>query len=195
MYLLLTMLMKMLLFQAIIPHADISVWVDTSIRFLNTSLDTFFTEVRSSGLLLSTSTFTVGQLTSRTMFDYFDDPAACPYEPYYQMMAGLIAVHNEPFTRDIIFKTWFACAVDPKCMFTEYNKLQVICLNDIRMYSKCHRFDQAAISLILVKLFREYYLSFSVPLGKYHLVWQGHRSNYFSYLEAITRSTKPHQSG
>ncbi|XP_041377247.1 uncharacterized protein LOC121389664 [Gigantopelta aegis] len=174
---------KPLIIQAVLPHTEIVIWVDASIRFVTGNLKPLFDGVRSSGLLLYFTDFSAGQFTSKKMFDYFGD-SACQFETYGQLGAGFIAAHNERFTRDVILKTWWACAVDPECMCIDYDNRELRCDVTIRKYSKCHRFEQAALTLMLAKLFREFTFSFRFPNGMYFTVKRSHTENYFEELEA-----------
>ncbi|XP_041377367.1 uncharacterized protein LOC121389784 [Gigantopelta aegis] len=172
-----------MIIQAVLPHTEILIWVDASIRFVTGNLKPLFDDVRSSGLVLYFTPFSAGQFTSKKMFNYFGD-SACQFETYFQLGAGFIAAHNERFMRDVMFKTWWACAVDPECMCTDYDNRELSCNMTIRKYSKCHRFDQATLTLMLAKLFREFTFSFRSPYTKYFSVKQGHSDNYFQELEA-----------
>ncbi|XP_041365744.1 uncharacterized protein LOC121380826 [Gigantopelta aegis] len=173
---------KVILMQAHLPFTDILVWVDSSIRFLTGNLEPMFKEARSTGLLLSNVRFSVSEHTSEKMFSYFGD-RACEYSIYNEVEAGFQVVHNEPFVRDLVLKTWWACAVDPDCMSSEYHDKQFHCSPKVRSYSKCHRFDQSAHTLILAKLFRENIATFYLQKGKYHVVKRKQTEHYFEELE------------
>ncbi|XP_046342316.2 uncharacterized protein LOC124123093 [Haliotis rufescens] len=175
---------KPIIINAHLSSTDYIVWVDSSVRFRTGQLNPMFAAARARGLAFSpVNKYALAEHTSRDMFHYFGD-SACQFSRYNEAEAGFQVLHNDPFIRKFLLKVWTACALDPLCMCTDQSEAQFHCDSKIRRYSKCHRFDQSAYSLILAKLFRENIMSFYIPKGKYHILRRHHTENYFEKLES-----------
>ncbi|XP_046564324.1 uncharacterized protein LOC124273154 isoform X1 [Haliotis rubra] len=175
---------KPIIINAHLPTTDYIVWVDSSVRFRTGQLTPMFEDARARGLAFSpVGKYALAEHTSKDMFQYFSD-SACHFSQYNEAEAGFQILHNDPFIRNFLVKVWTACALDPLCMATDQSEPQFHCNNKIRQYSKCHRFDQSAYSLILAKLFRQNIMSFYIPKGKYHILRRHQTDNYFDKLES-----------
>ncbi|XP_067670404.1 uncharacterized protein [Haliotis asinina] len=174
---------KPLIIQANIGSADMLVWLDTSVRLTIKGLKDTLQDVKTQGMVLRPSLTSVPQHIDPQMMRYFNS-TACAYSPYRMTSATFIFLHNELFVRDAIVIPWAMCAVTQNCICPKHSVLH--CDQTIRKNGKCHRYDQAGLSMIVTKLFGQYIESFRLNKLSFE-VKRGDKYEYFKYLESQLR--------
>ncbi|XP_055861191.1 uncharacterized protein LOC106074391 [Biomphalaria glabrata] len=158
---------KPVIIKSQLPNANVVVWADASVRFIKGAITAFVGSARQHGLQLGGSYSCSSIRTARSMYHYFGDEP-CAYFCLGQAKATVGVYHNEYFVDRAILEPWVACALSQDCMCptdlpnTGCSKAKVIeaqlsNLNQPIMYGVCHRFDQSAISIIIHKLYQNYY--------------------------------------
>lgn len=87
-------------------------------------------------------------------------------------------VKNEALVINKILDFWLACAFAPDCIYPGDNWKSLRYCHTTTGYSKCHRFDQAAIGIILVSLFDRKSSSFVEAIGHVKFL-RGDKVQYF----------------
>ena len=79
----------------------------------------------------------------------------CLLSPFYELAGGFLVFKKDVLTERAIVDPWVACAFSPDCLCPGKGclKFKGHCNNQTRPYSRCHRFDQSALAIILVTLF------------------------------------------
>ncbi|XP_046339776.2 uncharacterized protein LOC124120914 [Haliotis rufescens] len=173
---------KPLIINANLPTAEKLVWADASVRFQGDSILTLLKELDVKGVAISRADWSIGQHTTPSMMDYFGEKN-CKFSNIVEPGAFFIMFKNDRFIRHAVVKPWVACALSPNCMCPDKHEKLLHCRGEVRKYSKCHRFDQSAIGIILVKLFRGHEVSVTLP-PKAIRVRRGNKENYFDALQS-----------
>ncbi|XP_067667576.1 uncharacterized protein [Haliotis asinina] len=175
---------KSFIIQAHIRSADVIIWTDAAVRFRKSSIGPLLQEVETKGIMLEDGTprYSVADHAQKIMFDYFGEKT-CQYAQVIEKQPGFLVLKNERFVREIVLKPWVACAMNKKCMCPAHPETLIVCHTYVRKYNKCHRFDQAAINIILAKLFWGSEMSF-VPTRKYIDFRKEEKVYYFEQLES-----------
>ncbi|XP_071108711.1 uncharacterized protein [Haliotis cracherodii] len=170
-------------------NAEYTVWLDASSRFDKGNPREMFNLLKETGVLMSPWPYPFAQHCSKHMFSYFNTEP-CHFSVYHESESGFIMLHNQPFTRRLIMDPWVACAVDPNCMCHPGAKQLYWCSFRTRKYGKCHRYDQSAINLILLQMFRRNIDSVQIPKKKYAHVSRKKGLLYLKNLHRTTPSNK-----
>ncbi|XP_071108709.1 uncharacterized protein [Haliotis cracherodii] len=176
---------KPIVMQAHFDNAEYTVWLDASSRFDKGNPREMFNLLKETGVLMSPWPYPFAQHCSKHMFSYFNTEP-CHFSVYHESESGFIMLRNQPFTRRLIMDPWVACAVDPNCMCHPGAKQLLSCSFRTRKYGKCHRYDQSAINLILLQMFRRNIDSVQIPKKKYAHV---SRKKGLLYLKDLHRTT------
>ncbi|XP_067664343.1 uncharacterized protein [Haliotis asinina] len=175
---------KPIIIQANLPKTEILVWVDSCVRFWNKTAPYLLNDVERRGIITFGSNYSVGQHTMRETVAYMKEDA-CSLAPVSEDQGGFLLFHNELWIREAVVKPWVACAMSPNCMCPRHARHMNRCNVKVRMYNKCHRYDQSAINIILHKLFRGHRSSLYSPFNERPNVTleRGGRGGYFDELE------------
>ncbi|XP_046574165.1 uncharacterized protein LOC124282256 [Haliotis rubra] len=173
---------KAFIIEANIRLADILIWADASVRFHKSTIGPLLKEANAKGIMMEAGLypFSVSDHVQKIMFDYFAEQT-CYFAQVGEMQATFLVFKNERFIREAILKPWLACALDSRCMCPSDPEKLLMCNINVRKYNKCHRFDQAALNIILAKLFWGYEQSFT-PSRKYIDVNRDGKVHYFDHL-------------
>lgn len=175
---------KPLIVKAHISRSNLIVWMDASVRFDTAFFK--FTELlgraRSRGLQVFLNKQTIGHITLPRMFHFFGDEA-CVYVNSSVIVSGVMVFHNDLFVQRVILEPWAACAVSRQCMCPsglDLHKIRISCHKEMGQYhyGTCHRFDQSAISIILVKLYQERLDNIVVSMKEYVDMKRGTKMTY-----------------
>ncbi|KAK7481182.1 hypothetical protein BaRGS_00027615 [Batillaria attramentaria] len=149
-----TCIWKPLLVKAHLKHSDVTFWMDASMRFKDGNLTAILQQVNSIGLLISRTFWMLPAHVAQPMLDYFR-VKPCLLSPFYEMAGGFIVFKNELLVQRAIVDSWVACAFSPNCLCPGKDCIKLFggCYNENKTYSKCHRFDQSAMAVILASLF------------------------------------------
>lgn len=141
--------------QAHLHSSNITMWLDASARFRHTHLESIINRTLTSGLFLSRTYWTLPMHVAGPMLDYFG-VRPCLLAPFYELAGGFLAVKNERLVERLFLDSVVACAFSPDCMCPggpQCNRLYGGCFDDTKLYSRCHRFDQSAVAIVLIYLF------------------------------------------
>ncbi|XP_071095435.1 uncharacterized protein [Haliotis cracherodii] len=175
---------KALVVQANIKAADMLVWMDASVRLTMEGLKETLQDAQIQGINMRSGHGLMSQHIDTHMMNYFNT-TACFYSQHKILGAALIFLQNGQFVRDAVITPWAVCAVNRNCMCPENS--QISCNNKTRKYGKCHRYDQAGLSMILTKLFGNYMDSLRIKKLSYTLK-RGDKFEYFDYLESKNKA-------
>ncbi|XP_067680897.1 uncharacterized protein [Haliotis asinina] len=149
---------KPTLIQAHLPVSKYVFWMDSSVRFLVSNLTGILETVRKRGMMISASHISTPLHTDPKMYDYFG-VEACQMSRFREMEGTFLIFHSDVFTQNAIVLPWLACAFAPNCMYPfkeiPASSSHYSCKTSQRKYGTCHRFDQAALSTILIKIFMD----------------------------------------
>ncbi|XP_071094957.1 uncharacterized protein [Haliotis cracherodii] len=173
---------KPFIIEANIRSVDILIWADASVRFPKSSIGPLLKEVNAKGAIMEVGTppYSVSDHVQKITFDYFGEQT-CHFAQVGEMQATFLVFKNERFIREAILKPWIACALDSRCMCPSDPEKLIVCYTYVRKYNKCHRFDQAALNLILAKLFWGNEQTFT-PSRKYIDIKKEDKVHYFDQL-------------
>ncbi|PVD22353.1 hypothetical protein C0Q70_18163 [Pomacea canaliculata] len=127
--------------------------MDASVRFKSGDVSLIIQRVMADGFFMKRDGWMMSRHVMPVMLQYFHTEA-CLLAPFYETESGFVVVKNEPLMSKAVLDPWVACAFAPRCVYPgdDWKKL-LPCHSDKRGYSVCHRFDQAALGVILVTLF------------------------------------------
>ena len=79
----------------------------------------------------------------------------CLLSPFFELAGGFLVFKRNLLVERAILDTWLSCAFSPNCLCPGKDclKMKSSCHNPSKPYSRCHRFDQSALAVILVTLF------------------------------------------
>ena len=130
-------------------------WMDTSIRFKTSDLDPLFEKGKLMGILSKPSShrFLASRVHEDT-FIFLKEPP-CLYRTGTIFQGGILLFHSEhKLLYDYIIQPWVACALIEDCMKTRHEP-KLILPNCSDAYHSCHRYDQAVLSILIIRLFTE----------------------------------------
>ncbi|KAH9489950.1 hypothetical protein Btru_038330 [Bulinus truncatus] len=178
---------KAIIVNAHIARTNVLIWADASVRFHQDprTISNILNEVKTRGIQLGSGRSLLPHHTLPSMFHYFQDEP-CMYLPYHEAMSGMIVSTNDPLVRMTILEPWAACALNESCMCpTDRKDLEHIgkattCRTRKGQYhyGVCHRFDQSAISILIAKLYQEYY---TYIVRNYSEFWEIRRKDKMNY--------------
>ncbi|PVD22352.1 hypothetical protein C0Q70_18162 [Pomacea canaliculata] len=160
------------------PHSKILMWMDASIRFKSGNVSLVIKRVMADGFFMKHAIHMMPRHVMPEMLQYFHTEA-CLLAPFYEAAAYFFVVKNEPLMSKVVLDPWVACAFAPRCVYPgdDWRKL-LACPRDKSGYSLCHRFDQAALGVILVTLFDFKSTQLAVPVNNVY-TQRGNRVKYF----------------
>ncbi|XP_025113908.1 uncharacterized protein LOC112575954 isoform X2 [Pomacea canaliculata] len=170
---------KPLLVKAHSPHSKLLMWMDASVRFKSGDVSLIIQRVMADGFFIQHNIYMMPRHVMPVMLQYFHTQA-CLLAPFYEVEANFFVVKNEPLMSKAVLDPWVACAFAPRCVYPgdDWRKL-LACFDNKRGYSVCHRFDQAALGVILVTLF-DFKLSYLVVPDNNVNIQRGNKVKYFS---------------
>lgn len=131
------------------------VWMDASTRFRNGNISSILAQADRWGLFISRNYNMLPAHVAKPMLDYFHVPA-CLLSPFYELAGGFLVFKQDALTEKIVLDPWLACTFSPDCLCPgpECLRLRGPCKSKSgERYSLCHRYDQAAIAVLLATLF------------------------------------------
>ncbi|XP_025112270.1 uncharacterized protein LOC112575004 [Pomacea canaliculata] len=169
---------KPLLVKAHSPHSKLLMWMDASVRFKSGDVSLIIQRVMADGFFMKHGNYMMPRHVMPVMLQYFHTEA-CLLAPFYETESGFVVVKNEPLMSKVVLDPWVACAFAPRCVYPgdDWRKF-LPCPSNKRGYSVCHRFDQAALGVILVTLFDFKSSQLVVPDNSFY-IWRDHKVKYF----------------
>ena len=131
--------------------------MDASVRFRTADITPVVEQARRFGVFLARNNFMMAMHVHPAMLTYFY-VQPCQLAPFYETAGGFVAVNNDGFVQAAVVDPWVACAFSPRCLCPIENDTTdcyrfVGCRMRDDVYFRCHRFDQAALGVILATLF------------------------------------------
>ena len=109
-------------------------------------------------------------------FSFFLQVDPCLLCPFYELAGGYLILKRDELTERAIVDSWVACALSPTCLCSDAECQRMSCwTSSTKIYSRCHRYDQTALALILVNLF-DYRVS-SLVADRFRNMVLFHRGN------------------
>ncbi|PVD22351.1 hypothetical protein C0Q70_18161 [Pomacea canaliculata] len=160
------------------PHSKLLMWMDASVRFKSGDVSLIIQRVMADGFFMKHGNYMMPRHVMPVMLQYFHTEA-CLLAPFYETESGFVVVKNEPLMSKVVLDPWVACAFAPRCVYPgdDWRKF-LPCPSNKRGYSVCHRFDQAALGVILVTLFDFKSSQLVVPDNSFY-IWRDHKVKYF----------------
>ncbi|XP_071095938.1 uncharacterized protein [Haliotis cracherodii] len=173
---------KPFIIEANIRSTDILIWADASVRFQKSAIGPLIKEANTKGAIMPVypPQYAISDHVQKITFDYFSEQT-CHFAQVGEMAATFLVFKNERFIREAILKPWIACALDSRCMCPSDPEKLIVCYTHVRKYNKCHRFDQAALNVLLAKLFWGNEQSFTLS-RKYINIQKEDKVHYFEHL-------------
>ncbi|XP_045194218.2 uncharacterized protein LOC123549843 [Mercenaria mercenaria] len=131
-------------------------WIDTSIRFMTTDIDSQieYAKTHSFFYVVSRNFLAKTGLTKNTLnatFDFLHEDH-CKFRPFHEIWGGVILFHFDRISRAIA-QAWVTCALNELCIAPKGSENKRACDEKQNYDGRCHRFDQSAISIITRRLF------------------------------------------
>ncbi|PVD21542.1 hypothetical protein C0Q70_17340 [Pomacea canaliculata] len=127
--------------------------MDASVRFKFGDVSLIIQRAMANGLFIQRNDYMMARHVMPAMLQYFHTEA-CLLAPFYETETNFLVVKNERLMSKAVLDPWLACAFAPRCIYPGHNwRSLVTCPEGKQGYSLCHRFDQAALGVILVTLF------------------------------------------
>lgn len=155
-------------------------WADASVRFISSDLEGALDYSRKNSFLIFTyaPVLSVAFHTDPQTMQYLgEDP--CKYRHFGENEATFVLFHYDDVSR-VLVGAWAACALNEACMCPPDTAGKLHCSAGIEADGRCHRFDQAVLSILFRRLYHDQndYPLVSVPFN-IHQVKRGNRVHYF----------------
>ena len=130
-------------------------WADSSVRFVTNDLDRGLKYSKDNSILFFTYgvVFSVAQHTDVQTMKYLQEDR-CKFRHFGEVEATFVLFHFDDVT-NILVDTWAACALNKNCMAPEGTDRKLACSIRDKADGRCHRFDQAVLSILLRRLYHE----------------------------------------
>ena len=160
--------------------------MDSSVRFTTSDLDEAINYSIKHHVLFFTydPILSVAYHTDAQTFKYLgEDP--CKFRRFGEIEATFVLFHFDNVTSALV-EAWCACALSEKCIAPPGSSSKLFCAMNVKQDGRCHRFDQAVLSILLRRLYHDQndYPLVTTPF-KIHEIKRGDRENYFQELEAV----------
>ena len=143
---------KPIIISALLPKAEVLVYMDVSIRFRDMDLDLFFSTARQWGAQFLHGGDSIPNHTVESMFTFYGD-LPCMYWAFPELQPGFSVFHNEPFMIRVALDPWLGCALNVSCMCPVDPHATRICPHTERRVGQCHRFDLSSLTIQMAKLY------------------------------------------
>lgn len=114
------------------------IYIDSSIRFSSDEIKSQLATLTDVGMLTQFIGLNFNCYTDRSMFNWFGESSDM-YQDFWTIEANIIFFHRN-FLTQLLMKAWVTCALDKTCIAPEGSRVNPCC--------GCHRYDQAALTLI-----------------------------------------------
>lgn len=139
---------KPVIIQIMLQEFDFVMWLDTSIRLLNT--DPYFLRAKCIGIQMLGGEGSIAVRTQHRLFYHFKEDE-CMFN-YPEIQTGVVIVSRTYFILKYIMRPWVACALEYGCMDFPNSKRFLNCSTKWTL-SNCHRFEQSTLGIITTRLF------------------------------------------
>ena len=132
--------------------------MDASIRFKTSDITPILEQAHRLGVSVARTWYMLSMHVHPAMFNYFQISQQCQLASFYEVSGAFVVLKNDTFVHNAILDPWVACAFSSDCMCPSENGTKdcrtfLRCTMQDDPYFRCHRFDQAALTIILAGLF------------------------------------------
>ena len=156
-------------------------WADSSVRFITSELDRALDySWKNSFLIFSYApVFAVAFHTDKQTMKYLGEDS-CKFRHFGENEATFVLFHFDEISR-VFVEAWAACALNEQCMSPNGTASKLHCNAHNEWDGRCHRFDQAVLSILFRRLYHDIndYPLVEVPF-KIHAIKRGNTVHYFS---------------
>ncbi|CAC5391334.1 unnamed protein product [Mytilus coruscus] len=179
---------KPLIIFEVLKDFKLIMWLDSCIRFFNQreymikeNLDYIFEKTKLIGIQLQQSPrWIVSKHTKPDTFEYLDE-LECLYD-YPELESGWIVISRNFFVVNAIIKPWVGCALTENCMTHPFPRFLKPCSKDLwkfLLWTKCHRFDQSVLNIIIIRIFNRLRKIIEFDGSRIASISRGDKVNYF----------------
>lgn len=171
---------KPIIIQQLLMEFGFVWWADSSVRFITDDLDRALDYSRDNSFLIFTYAPILAvafQTDPQTMQYFGEDP--CKYRHFGENEATFVLFHYDEISRALV-NAWAACALNEECMCPKGTESKLGCNARREVDGRCHRFDQAVLSILFRRLYHDIndYPLVNVPF-KIHIIKRGNSIKYF----------------
>ena len=149
------------------------IWMDASVRFLNSNLEPKFQDAKRYGVLASEGYAPIAVRTHPKTFKILEEEA-CAFKQVNEWEATFIIISANKFVSEYFMKPWVFCALTFGCLVPDDNTEGYINCKGVRnVYFDCHRFDQSILSILLARLYND-------NLGAHVM-----KHNFYSFCKSV----------
>lgn len=160
---------KPLAIEMILQTYRFVMWMDTSVRFKTSELDSLFIQAKQQGVMSKHDIHLLPSHVHEDTFKFLQEPP-CLYRNLSEFQGGLLLFHSDnKVTYNYIFTPWVKCALIEECMKTKHpTGGRLLYCKSHTKYHSCHRYDQAVLSLLLYRMFPDSYMSHHIDTKYNH---------------------------
>ena len=133
------------------------IWMDASVRFLTSDLNSVFSKAKKLGVQAAEGYAPIAHRTSKNTFEYLnEDP--CTFRDLNEFEATMIFVYADDFVTKNFLQPWVSCALSEGCLVPSNNVVAYLSCPSSeykQAYHACHRFDQSVMSLLVTRLYHD----------------------------------------
>ena len=145
---------KPIIIQKTLQYSPIVIWADTSIRFSN-KIYQLINMTRYTSVMFNGGSLDTFLMTRPSTFQLLHEEPCLFDKPSVQ--GGFGIYYRTPLTLKYIMRPWVSCALTKECMalYTSKDSIKYLysCGDTSKLMFRCHRFDQAVLSILLKRLF------------------------------------------
>lgn len=184
---------KPLILFEVLKQYKFVMWVDACIRFrhyriYNGRLEEIFRKTKLIGIQLQQSPrWIVSNHTKPDTFTILNEPE-CLFD-YPELESGWIVLWKNDLIENVVMRPWVGCALREHCMTHPYPSSLRPCSNDLwkfLLWTRCHRFDQSVLNIILIRIFNRYRKLIEFDGSRIAQILRGQEVNYFSHLHKLS---------
>ena len=145
---------KPIIVQLVLKQYPSVIWADSSVRFINPTLETMFANPNDVGIKTIHGGGAIAKRTQLETFEYLDENPCLFDVPEREVT--VMFFKRSRFILTYIMRPWVSCALSTGCMSHPCSTLIMLCTAKYPVYGCCHRFDQSIMGILLTRLFHNY---------------------------------------
>ncbi|XP_052788483.1 uncharacterized protein LOC128223231 [Mya arenaria] len=160
-------------------------WVDSSVRFTESSADPAIRHARETGMFYTVSSSPREEIpltlqTDVRTFEFLGEDR-CKFRPFGETWATTVMFYFNEASKHVV-KAWTICALNKDCMAPNGTEKKIICDMNVKQDGRCHRFDQSVLGILTRRLYHE---QNQYPFdGTINDVYEIKRGDMVSYFES-----------
>ncbi|WAR30691.1 hypothetical protein MAR_033233 [Mya arenaria] len=133
-------------------------WVDSSVRFTESSADPAIRHARETGMFYTVSSSPREEIpltlqTDVRTFEFLGEDR-CKFRPFGETWATTVMFYFNEASKHVV-KAWTICALNKDCMAPNGTEKKIICDMNVKQDGRCHRFDQSVLGILTRRLYHE----------------------------------------